>query len=135
MFFYLQRHLIKNNLTAPCLTCGGISLSKYLVEGMNRWMDKQRIQRWMDGWKGRWTGNYALLSSFCRRKIILYYLHKHAFAIYSNRKIICKFIPYDQHHPIFFFKLLETTILFSASMTLTISDSTCLSASDLFHLP
>ena len=101
---------------------------------MVEWINKGYEDGWMDG-KVDGLGNYALLSSFCRRKIILYYLHEHAFAIYSNRKIIWKFIPYDQHHPLFiFFKLLETTILFSASMTLTILDSTCLSASDLFHL-
>ena len=79
---------------------------------------------WMDG-KVDGLGNYALLSSFCRRKIILYYLHEHAFAIYSNRKIIWKFIPYDQHHPVFLSQTPPSVLLglvyqFAARMVLVI---------------
>lgn len=89
----------------------------------------------MDGWMEMQTGELCIIKFFLQERNHLYYLHEHAFAIYSNRKVVWKFIPYDQHHLIFlFFKLLETTILFSAAMALTILDSTCLSASALFHL-
>ena len=69
----------------------------------------ESVGGWMDILMD-WGISYALT--------IKLFLYKQAFAIYSNRKIVWKFIPFDPISPSL--KLLATSIPISASMNLTI---------------